>query len=436
MTRANAQDRWLALLRRAWEQGTLVKITLGTYRGSDITLQKVFVRPVELRAGLRLSFLFRHTTRDVTKNCAFNEGLERIKALLGAEFRAAHLFTTEHWARLQFRDGAEPRLVIRKADHAGPASRSHDREKKRWLDPKRCPWLQALGVTTADGRVRKGMEAKFRQIQQFLEVLCPLVEQASGLIHCAKAKPACAATGMEQASGQVGRTAPESAPAVPPRTALRVVDMGCGKGYLTFAAYDCLRRAGWPGVQVRGVEARPELAQFCDQMARQSGFDGLSFQAGTIASTVIEPVDVLVALHACDTATDDALAKGILAGAALLVVAPCCHKEVRPQLRPPPVLAPGLRHGILRERQAELVTDALRAALLEWAGYRTRVFEFISTEHTAKNLMITAVRRPVPLDRGAAARRVRELAAFYGVRSQRLAANLGFDLGADRRPNA
>jgi len=204
--------------------------------------------------------------------------------------------------------------------------------------------------------------------------------------------------------------------------------MGCGKGYLTFAAYALLRRAGWTEVTVRGIEARSELVELCQRSARECGFGGLQFEAGTIESTSLDRIDVLVALHACDTATDDAIAKGVQAGAALILVAPCCHKELRPQLRPPPVLAETLKHGILRERQAEFVTDALRAALLEWAGYDTKVFEFISTEHTAKNLMIAGIKRTYETHREELARHVRDLAAFYGIRSQRLAGQLGFDL--------
>ncbi len=136
---------------------------------------------------------------------------------------------------------------------------------------------------------------------------------------------------------------------------------------------------------------------------------------------------MLIALHACDTATDDALAQGIASQAALLVVSPCCQKELRPQLTAPPVLAPALRHGIFQERQAEFVTDALRALLLECAGYRTKVFEFISTEHTAKNLMIAAVR-----ERGAGdpqrEAQLRRFAEFYGIREQQLARHLGIAL--------
>src|SRR5262249_50699964 len=144
-----------------------------------------------------------------------------------------------------------------------------------------------------------------------------------------------------------------------------------------FAACDWLRRSGRSHFEIRGIEARAELVDLCNRVAEESGFTQLHFETGTISDVQLQHVDVLVALHACDTATDDAIAKGVRADASLILVAPCCHKELRPGLRPPTVLAGAWRHGILRERQAEFVTDALRAALLEWAGYDTKVFEFI-----------------------------------------------------------
>jgi len=209
---------------------------------------------------------------------------------------------------------------------------------------------------------------------------------------------------------------------------LMIVDMGCGKGYLTFAAYDWLRRSGGNAAMVRGIEARADLVELCNRAAQENRFDGLRFETGNIADANLDRADVLIALHACDTATDDAIAWGVRAGASLIIASPCCHRELRPQLRPPPVLADALRHGILLERQAEFVTDALRAALLEWAGYDTKVFEFISTEHTAKNLMIAATKRSGPPSRADDARKVRELAAGYGICRQRLATHLGLDL--------
>jgi hypothetical protein len=207
--------------------------------------------------------------------------------------------------------------------------------------------------------------------------------------------------------------------------------MGCGKGYLTFATWQYFHDVARRPVHVRGIELRPELVELCQRAARDCGCDGLEFAAGTIADAPLAALDVLIALHACDTATDDAIARGIAAGAALIVVAPCCHKELSPQLAAPAVLAPALRQGIFHEREAEFVTDALRTLLLEWAGYDTKVFEFISTEHTAKNLMIAATKRRGPAgDAAPAAAAVRELASFYGIKTQALARHLAFKLTA------
>ena len=390
-----AKDKLLHLLGETLRDGSFVKLTLGAHRGSDRSLQQLLVRAVELREGARLSFVWRHATRDVTKNFPHDKALALLGVAIGADFHSAHLFTTRLTAQLEFRDGRAPRLVESKPAQGASVSTAHDKPRQRRIDA-RGPWLHALGVTDAAGKVAKGMEAKFRQINKFVEVLEHLLDSQTG-----------------------PRT---------PNADFTLVDMGCGKGYLTFAAYDWLRRSGWAGASVRGVEARPELVELCNQVASENIFDQLRFEGGTIASAALGHVDALIALHACDTATDDAIAKGVQAGASLIVVAPCCHKEIRPLIQPPPVLAGALRHGILLERHAEFVTDALRAALLEWAGYDTKVFEFISTEHTAKNLMIAATKSSRSGDRVELARRVRDLAAFHGVRSQQLAAKLGFPL--------
>ena len=406
----DAKQRWLGLLAATVRDGTFVKLTLSRPVGADPSLKNVLIRPVALRAGERLSFVFRHINRDITKNLTREEGLAHIERLLAAEFQAANLFTTGQSAQLDLRDGQKPQMVLGQPRHVSAPATAHDRARKRLIDPKRAPWLHALGVTTAEGNVCAGMEAKYRQINKFVEILRPLIDRA-----IRDGAHIISPSGM-------------SAPKTPQERSLTLVDMGCGKGYLTFAAYEFLRRSGWAEATVRGIEARAELVELCRRAARECGFEGLQFESGAIESAALDRVDVLVALHACDTATDDAIAKGIRAGADLILVAPCCQKELRPQLRPPPALAQTLRHGILRERQAEFVTDALRAALLEWAGYDTQVFEFVSTEHTAKNLMIAAVRRRNPSRPDAQAACVRGLAHFYGIHSQRLAGQLGFEL--------
>jgi len=386
--KASGRDQFMALLRDAVEGGTLEKLTLGKPSGKDPTLVNLFVRPVALRSGPRLAFVWRHATRDITKNHASGEAIGLLESLIGTEFLDAHLFTKEKSAQLETGPGIS-RIRILAAGRAAAVPSGNDRTKNRPIDP-RAPWLRALGVTDQHGRPLAAMTDKFRQIERFAEILGHLLKESR----------------------------------LPAGRRLSVFDMGCGKGYLTFAASELLGDRA----DVCGVEARADLVEFCGRTAAEQGLSGrLSFRVGSIADTDVGAADVLIALHACDTATDDALAKGISAGAALIVVAPCCQKEIRPQIVPPPVLSAALRHGIFEERQAEFVTDALRAQLLEWSGYRSRVFEFVSTEHTAKNTMITAVKAG-PGGDASVARGTREFAAFYGIRHQSLATRLGFAL--------
>lgn len=395
MPAPDARERFLALLRAALQERTLAKLTLGKHRGTDATLKNLHVRPVALKAGDRLAFLWRHATRDVTKNLTADEARAELERLIGGDFLDAHLFTADGSAQLECSPDGSARVKVMKANAVSPApaSAAHD-AAKRHLIPSDAAWLQALGVTNERGQPRESMAAKFRQIEKFAELLSHLVAEAFPENRSANGGP------------------------------LRIFDMGCGKGYLTFAVASLFGGA----VDVHGIELRPALVDSGNELARKVGLErSLHFAAGTIADTDVSGADVLIALHACDTATDDALAKGIAAGAKLLVVSPCCQKELRPQLKAPPVLGDALRHGIFQERQAEFVTDAMRAQLLEWAGYRTKVFEFISTEHTAKNLMIAAIKSHAPGD-AQRAERLREFAAFYGIRSQQLAARLEFPL--------
>ena len=387
--KASGRDQFLGLLREAVLDGTLVKLTLSKAAGKDPTLENLFVRPVLLKSGPWFAFVWRHSTKDVTKNNDAAEALLLLEPLVGCDFLDAHLFTTTRSAQLQTGPG-ESRLRVRVLAKPPAPGLGNDRRKNRVIGAG-VPWLRALGVTDGRGKPAAAMADKFRQIEKFAELLSHLLKEAP----------------------------------LPNERRLRVFDMGCGKGYLTFATSELLGERG----DVCGVEARADLVDFCSSVAIEQGFAGrLSFRRGSIADTAVDSADILIALHACDTATDDALAKGVAAGAGLLVVAPCCQKEIRPQLVSPPVLEPALRHGIFEERHAEFVTDALRAQLLEWAGYRTRVIEFISTEHTAKNVMIMAVRARAPGDQSIAGR-IRDFAAFYGIRRQALALQLGFALG-------
>jgi len=403
LTTPAPRARFIALLVENITRGTFEKLTLGKVRESFAgpTLQNVFVRPITLKSGPHLTFVWRHTTRDITKNFSTPEALAQIEALLGPTFLDAHLFTDSSIAQLETRSDNTARLRLKNvstspisklASTATPAP--HD-QPKHHLIPANAAWLRTLGVTNERGQPREGMADKFRQIQKFSELLSHLL---------ADNFPAETTTSSNQP--------------------LRIIDMGSGKGYLTFALAALLA----PRAHITGIEARADLVEFCNRSAAKHDLSNhLTFIPGAINEIPVAACDVLIALHACDTATDDALVQGISSGARLLVVSPCCQKEIRTQLTAPAVLADALRHGIFQERQAEFVTDALRAQLLEWAGYKTKVFEFISTEHTAKNLMIVAQRtapRGQPDD--ARAQRIRAFAAFYGVQHQSLAAKLQF----------
>jgi SAM-dependent methyltransferase len=387
MSDANTEEFFKAL-GESVEGGRFVKLTLAKYRGSDAGLKNVYVRPVELKKGERLSFLYRFATRDEVKNLTFDEGARALRSMLGAEFSSAHLFTSGEDLRLEFNRKGETHIARHAPtfDGAKPTRTGHERRKRRAIEAAGSVYLRELGVTNERGEVRPAMGDKFRQINRFVEIL-------SGL----------------RASSPLANAGE-----------LSVTDVGSGKGYLTFAVYDYLNNIAGVRADVTGVEARPQLVELCNEVARRAGFDRLRFKTGLVEDVEVGRADVLIALHACDTATDDAIYKGVAAGASVIVTAPCCHKELRPQIETPEALRGLLRHGILLEREAEGVTDSLRALLLETAGYAVKVFEFVSTEHTRKNTMIAATLRASAAERERALREYRELKKFYRIREQRL----------------
>jgi len=384
---SDARSRFLEKLEAAWNAGVFAKLTLSEYRGVEKGLRNGYGRAVELREGRRLSMVWRYATRDVTKNFTLEDAVASFRSTLGADWESARLFTaTGDWTLQCDGEGRGKLKASRPTFSVAPAI-EHDREKQTAIAVEKAGWLTALGVTNAQGEVRAGMAPKLRQIQRFAELLGHLLDES---------------------------------PLLRDRRELRVADMGAGKGYLTFAAAELLRTRGVTA-GITGVEVRPDLVELTNRVAREEGFPGLRFERGAIGEyTPPEPPDVLIALHACDTATDDALALAVRTGASLILAAPCCHKEVRAQLTPPPVLRDVLRHGILAEREAEIVTDGLRALVLEIHGYAAKIFEFISPEETSKNLMLSAHRRARPEDPEPLRKKLQELMTFYGIRHQRL----------------
>ena len=390
------REQFFAALDESLAGGTFVKLTLARYRGREAGLKNVYVRAVTLKGGERLSFLYRHQTRDSVKNHTREEGARLVRGLLGDEFASAHLFTTAEDLRLEISRKGGSRLVRGKPTFAAAAPEGHDRRKRRAIRAEGSVYLRALGVTNERGEVRPAMGDKLRQINKFVEIVAGLYDSSP-------------LAGGEEVS---------------------VVDVGSGKGYLTFAVYDYFNNVRGLRATVTGVEARAELVGLCNEVARLAGFERLSFRTGFVRELELPSADFLIALHACDTATDDAMYRGVAAGASVIVTAPCCHKEVGPQMRAPEALRGVLRHGHLLEREAESVTDSLRALLLEGVGYGVKVFEFVTSEHTRKNTMIAAVRRGGAADNASALAEFRALKEFYGIREQRLEKLLGDYCGA------
>lgn len=377
-------DKFIDALSESLSRETFVKLTLGNYKGADKHLQKIQVRLISTKKGTRLYFLYRSNTRDTAKNFPFDEGLEVVRHLLATDFFAAHLFTTENDFQLDIGKRGS-RLNVAKPSFRTAPSLTHDREKQR-LVGQNAFYLKLLGVTNDEGKVRDRAQDKWRQINKFVEILAKTIDQSP----------------------------------LSTKSALSIVDMGSGKGYLTFAIYDYLRNVRRIDVSVKGVEQRSELVEKCNDIAASGGWDHLRFVTGSIADTEIKNVDILIALHACNTATDDAMYKGIRANAPVIVVAPCCHQELRPQIKPPEMLRDVLKHGLMLERTAEFVTDALRSLFLERSGYATKLIDFVPIEHTPKNLMLIGTRNP-SLDRtDELDREIAELKAFYSIKEQRL----------------
>ena len=391
-TRAARAD-WLGAFAAALDAGTFVKATLGKPKrgAADRALPKqAFVRCVEIRHAPHVSVLLRHANKDITQNHPIADAVAAIAALLDVAFDNAHLFTTGGDIELRANKRGEARLFHSKATFAETPPAEHDRVRQYVLDPADTPFLKELGIVTPDGKVRSAQHDKYRQLQSLVKILDDLVRKSR--LHEAKA--------------------------------LRVVDMGCGKGYLTFALYDYCNRVLGIETDVLGVDRNAELVGVCNGVARKLGYGRLTFECSTVETVDLGAADIVVALHACDTATDVALFKGVAAGASIIIAVPCCQKELRPQLHVPVDERPLLKHDTFKDRYSQMLTDALRGLLLETQGYRTRVMEFISDAHTHRNVMITGVFDPALRERDAKRADAAALMRRYGINHLELASLL------------
>lgn len=336
-----------------------LKVSLGNYQGNEKELKNIYVRKVKIKRADMLSFTYRYKTRDIFKNFPIAEGITLISHFVSNDFKVCTLFTTEKEIILEHGKKQQISLREKSVSTAVQPTLAHNKEKKRLIKPTGKAYLQELKITDQEGNVFKNAQDKYRQINQYIEILSTLIKD------------------------------------LPADKINKVVDMGSGKGYLTFALYDYLHNVLKLNTGVTGVEYREDLVNLCNGIAAGSEFKQLDFVQGTIEAYAVDGIDLLIALHACDTATDDAIYKGIKANAGLIVVAPCCHKQIRREMEKHKVkndVSFLTKYGIFMERQAEMVTDGLRALILEYFGYKTKVFEFISDAHTPKNVLVVGIK--------------------------------------------
>lgn len=335
-------------------------VASGRMRNMSPPWRRVELRPVALKGGAHLQTVAYDDRQAHTSNAAFGPAAEQaVDALLALGMGNWHVETLHSTVQLRITKKGE--AMISRTATAAPKERvlEHDRAKPRLLDPA-DPFWRAVGIADAEGRIKPTRQDKYRQVEEFIRALDAVLK---------------------------GADLPEDRP-------LRVVDLGCGNAYLTFAAYRFLSHVRGLAVEFTGVDTKRQARERNTELAQSLGWDGLRFMEGTIAEAPVDGADIVLALHACDTATDDALARAVAWGAKYVLAAPCCHHDLQKQLRaaePPAAYGLLTRHGILRERFADVMTDALRASLMRQAGYRTEIIEFVPSEHTPRNTLLRAV---------------------------------------------
>lgn len=352
------EQKFLDAFQQAIETQSFDRMIISQYKGELEDLEKMTLRVISLQNQPVLSCLYRYKTQDVTKNYPLAEAVSLVQSLL-AQSKQANLFTASEEVQLKKNKKKAMLSSSKKASatvNQAETQQGHDRAKHRYVDQDSY-FLQPLGITDAKAQIIPSMARKWKQINKFVEIFSGALDQINQHDH-----------------------------------ALRVVDFGSGKGYLTFALYDYLAKQGQTPF-VTGVELNPKMVEFCQGVAQQSDFQQLDFFQGDVRTYQLDHLDVMIALHACDVATDFAIHTGIRLNAQMIMCAPCCHKELRPQLKSPEVLKPMLQFGIHAGQQAEMLTDTIRALLLKAYGYETKVFEFVALEHTSKNKMILATKR-------------------------------------------
>ena len=374
---------FLNKFKDAFLKHNIVKLILSKVYKAEKDLKNIYIVPVNIKNKNKLSFTYRYKTKDQVKNYDIEQALEYLFELIGPSFLQAQLKTTSESHQLLISKKGKSTLISSKSDSDAP-SNFHNKEKKYLIKSENNKYLQMLGVCDNNGRVKDKQQDKYKQINRYVELMSSWLSK------------------LDSSKTQ------------------HIVDMGSGKGYLTFALYDYLTNSLKQNIKMIGVELRPELVTLCMEIRKACGFNGLEFVSKDINDFKSNEVDILIALHACDTATDSAIFKGIRSNANLIVCAPCCHKQVRRDMKERSKFNSITKHGIFKERQAEMLTDTLRTLIMEKEGYKTKAFEFISNEHTRKNIMLVGKKTNDKVDQTKINKEIEFLKRSFKIERQEL----------------
>lgn len=371
-------EKFFEKLENSLSSGSIVKMTLSKPVSKNSDLRNVYVKPILLKDNKMYQFTYRYERRDETKNFDASQTMEQVRSLVPADFQNVSLFTLTEDVTLLVSKKGKPTLMCKKINEKRDVDLSHDHEKQRLIDPSN-PWWHLLGLTTRDGKVTADMQHKFKQICKYVEIVDGVMRQTK--------------FGDE----------------------IHIADMGAGKGYLTFALYEYLTRNYDKKIVMEGVEIRKDLVLKINDIIEKCRLNDFKFIENSIEDYKPSKLDVLIALHACDTATDDPILKGIRNNAQLIICAPCCHKQIRREMEKSGKFDSITRYGIFLERQAVMITDAVRALVLEYCGYKTQVMEFIEIDNTPKNVLLVGRKTDKPVDKEAVSNQIRGILEQYGI---------------------
>ena len=333
----------------------------GVRKDTNPRFVRIDLRPILIKNNLKLQV----ETNDGKQSVAKNHNFEDFDFLSLFDSGFANILVEHKNGSIILQYNQKDEIKVSRKQELKSPDLEHDRSKKRLLQAD-DPFLKAVGISDNSGSIKPSMRDKYRQVDDFLKILVPTLNAAIQ-------------------AGQIPQPTNEKP--------LRIVDLGCGNAYLTFAVHQYLLSIGMP-ILVTGIDIKQQSRDRNTGIAQQLGLtQSITFQAASIADSELDAVDITIALHACDTATDDAIAWGVRNRSKLLLIAPCCHHHLQSQLNVAPEPWPiVLKHGLLAERQLDILTDAFRCQLLKLVGYRTEAVEFVSDEHTPRNLLIRAVR--------------------------------------------